>query len=344
MISPFFAVVKKELTSVIRDRTIVISILIQLFIASFSSALLLGMLSLYDSDTIMKVSGTGIKIGVVGSSNNELASLMSERGLTVIKYATLNEAQASFFNNEVSVVVDTPQNADGITEIKLYLPDSDAVSSLLRMVIQEPLKQYENYLRAQKGVEVRYADLKGKPSTSYEFVYSVLIPMLMFFPAFVSGSMSVDSITEEVENKTLQTLLSSPLSINGMVGAKILASVILSLLQCIAWLTLLQLNGIAIHNTAWILLLATIIAGITSTAAALGAVMLQDRERSQFIYSLLLLAGAGISTLLNTSPITVLSRLAIGDAYTSGWNVAIFGVFLAALYFLLTKMSRRLLA
>lgn len=344
MIAPFFAVVKKELTSVIRDRTIVISILIQLFIASFSSALLLGMLSLYDSDTIMKVSGSGIKIGVVGSSNNELASLMSERGLKVIHYATLNEAQASFFNNEVSVIVDTPLDANGITEIKLYLPDSDAISSLLRMVIQEPLKQYENYLRAQKGVEVHYADLKGKPSTSYEFVYSVLIPMLMFFPAFVSGSMSVDSITEEVENKTLQTLLSTPLSINGMVGAKILASVILSFLQCVAWLTLLQLNGIVIQNTGWILLLAALVAGITSTAAALGAVMLQDRERSQFIYSLLLLAGAGISTLLNTSPITALSRLAIGDAYTSGWNVAIFAVFLAALYFLLTKMSRRLVA
>lgn len=343
MIAPFFAVVKKELTSVIRDRTIVISILIQLFIASFSSALLLGMLSLYDSDTIMKFGGAGIKIGVVASSDTELASLMSERGLTVIQFTSLKEAQNAFFNNEVSAVVDTPLDENGITQIKLYLPQLDAVSSLIRMVIQEPLKQYENYLRGQKGIEVRYADLKGKPSTSYEFVYSVLIPMLMFFPAFVSGSMSVDSLTEEVENKTLQTLLSTPLSINGMVSAKILASVILSFVQCVAWISLLQMNGIVIQNTGWILLLAAVVAGITSTAAMLGAVMLQDRERSQFIYSLLLLAGAGISTLLNTSPITALSRLAIGDAYTSGWNVAVFAAFLAALYFLLTKMSRRLL-
>ncbi|MBK8781826.1 MAG: ABC transporter permease [Anaerolineales bacterium] len=343
MIAPFFAVVKKELASVIRDRTIVISILIQLFIASFSSALLLGMLSLYDSDTIMKFGGAGIKIGVVASSDTELASLMSVRGLTVIQFASLKEAQTAFFNNEVSAVVDTPLDENGITQINLYLPELDAVSSLIRMVIQEPLKQYENYLRGQKGIEVRYTDMKGKPSTSYEFVYSVLIPMLMFFPAFVSGSMSVDSLTEEVENKTLQTLLSTPLSINGMVSAKILASVILSFVQCLAWIALLQMNGIVIQNTGWILLLAAVVAGITSTAAMLGAVMLQDRERSQFIYSLLLLAGAGISTLLNTSPITALSRLAIGDAYTNGWNVAVFAVFLAALYFLLTKMSRRLL-
>lgn len=344
MIAPFLAVIKKELASVIRDRTIVISILIQLFIASFSSALLLGMLSLYDSDTIMKFSGPGIKIGMVNSSDDMLASFMREHGLQVIRYSTLQEAQAAFFQNEVSAVVDTPLDANGLTEIKLYLPDLDAINSLIRMVIQEPLKQYENYLRTQKGIEVRYADLKGKPSTSYEFVYSVLIPMLMFFPAFVAGSMSVDAITEEVENKTLPTLLSTPLSINGMVGAKVLSSVILSFLQCVAWLALLQMNDITIQNTGWILILATIVAGITSTAAALGAVMLQDRERSQFIYSLMLLAGAGISTLLNISPITALSRLAIGDAYTSGWNVAVFAVFLAVLYFLLTKMSRRLLA
>jgi ABC-2 type transport system permease protein len=225
----------------------------------------------------------------------------------------------------------------------LYLPGSDTISSLIRLVIQEPLKQYENYLRAQNGIEVRYTDLKGKPATSYEFVYSVLIPMLMFFPAFVAGSMSVDSITEEVENKTLQTLLSAPLTINGMVGAKILSSVILSILQCIAWLTLLQLNGIAIQNTGWILLLALIVAGITSTAAALGAVLLRDRERSQFIYSLMLLAAAAISTLLNLSPVTTMSRLAIGDAYTSGWNVMVFAAFLAVLYFVLSITSRRLL-
>jgi ABC-type Na+ efflux pump permease subunit len=165
----------------------------------------------------------------------------------------------------------------------------------------------------------------------------------MFFPAFVAGSMSIDSITEEVENNTLQTLLSAPLTINGMIGAKIFAAVVLSALQCAAWLALLQLNGIAIQHTIWILLLAVIVAGITSTSAALGAVLLKDRERSQFIYSLILLAGAAISTLLDVSPIKTLSRLAIGDHYTSGWDVVAFAVFLAALYFLLLKTSRRLM-
>jgi len=340
---PLLAVVKKELASVVRDRTITISILIQLFIASFSSGLLLGMLSLYDSDTILRFSGAGIKIGVVNSSNNILGSLISERGLQTFQYDTLSNAQDAYFRGEVLAIVDTPQNANGLTEIKLYLPESNTISSLVHLVLQEPLKQYENVLRTQKGINVRYTDLKGKPSTSFEFVYSVLIPLLMFFPAFVSGSMTADSITEEVENNTLQTLLSAPLTINGMVGAKIISSIILSILQCIAWLTLLQWNGIAIQNTGWILLLAVVVAGITSTFAALSAVLLKDRERSQFIYSLMLLTAAAISTLLNLSPIVTLSRLALGDAYTTGWNVMIFAMFLAGLYLVLSKTSRRLL-
>jgi len=339
---PFLAVVKKELSSVLRDRTIIISILIQLFIASFSSALLLGMLSLYDADTIMKYGGASIKIGMVGASDNPLESFMTKRGIQITPFATLTDAETEFYQGKLNAIILIPPNIFNTAEIKLYLPNSDAISSLIRMVIQEPLKQYENYLRAQNGIEVRYTDLKGKPTTSFEFVYSVLLPMLMFFPAFVAGSMTVDSITEEVENNTLQTLLSAPLTINGTISAKITAAVILSIIQCIAWMVLLWLNRIAIQNPVWILLLAVIVAGITSTSAALGAALLRDRERSQFVYSLILLTAIAISTLLDLSPIETVSRLAIGDYYTSGWNVAVFAVFLAGLYLLLLKISRRL--
>jgi len=340
VILPFMSLVKREISSVIRDRTIVIAILIQLFIASFSSALLLGMLSLYDPDTILQFGGQAIKIGV--TDNNELGRFMSERGLTVFSFDSLPEAEAAFFQGQVNAIVDTPRYVNGLTEVQLYLPDSDTASSLIRMVIQEPLKQYENFLRAQKGIEVRYTDLRGEPSTSFEFVYSVLLPMLMFFPAFVAGSMTIDSLTEEIENNTLQTLLSAPLTVNGIVGGKIASAVILAILQCAAWLALLKLNGIAIQNTGWILILALSVTGITSTMAALGAVLLQDRERSQFIYSLMLLTGVAISILVNLSPITVLSRLAIGDYYTNGWDVAVFIIFLAGLYMFLSKFSRRL--
>jgi len=339
---PFLAVVKKELGSVIRDRTILIAILLQLFIASFSSALLLGMLSLYDADTILRENGAWIKIGVVDAVDDSLGRFLANRGLTVLRFATLTQAESAFYEGKISAIVDTAQETNGLTEIKLYLSDSNTISSLIRVAVQEPLKRYENDLRSQKGVEIHYTDLQGEPSTSFEFVYSVLLPILMFFPAFVAGSLSIDSLTEEFENNTVQTLLSAPLTVNGMISAKILSVFILSILQVGAWLMLLKLNGIAIQNTGWIFLLALIVSGITSTGAALCAILLKDRERSQFIYALLLLAGMAISNLLNLSPIITLSRLAIGDHFLSVWNVALFAIFLTALYLLLWKVSRRI--
>ena len=339
---PLLAVVKKELGSVVRDRTILIAILLQLFIASFSSALLLGMLSLYDADTILRENGAWIKIGVVDAVDDSLSTFLANRGLTVLPFAMLSEAESAFYEGKISAIVDAAQDINGLTEIKLYLPDSNTVSSLVRVAVQEPLKQYETYLRSQNGVEMHYADLQGKPSTSFEFVYSVLLPILMFFPAFVAGSLSIDSLTEEFENNTVQTLLSAPLTVNGMISAKILSVFILSILQCGAWLVLLKLNGIAIQNTGWVFLLALIISGITSTSAALCAILLKDRERSQFIYTLLLLAGVVLSNLLNLSPIITLSRLAIGDHFIEGWNVALFAIFLTGLCLLLWNVSRRI--
>ncbi len=341
---PILALVKKELTSVIRDRTILIAILLQLFIASFSSGLLLSMLSLYDADTILRFRAADIRIGVVEAANNPLGTFLANRGLTVILFDTLPQAEAAFYDRTISAIVASPLAANGLTEIKLYLPESNTSSSLIRAAIQEPLKEYENYLRAQKGIEIHYGDLQGEPSTSFEFIYSILLPLLMFFPAFVGGSLSIDSLTEEVENNTLHTLLSTPLTINGMVSAKILSVVILSVVQCGAWLILLRLNGIAIHNIGWIFLLALIVSGITATSAALCAILFKDRERSQFIYALILLAAVALSNLLNLSPIVTLSRLAIGDHFLSGWTIAWFAIFLTGMYWLLSKASRRLIA
>jgi ABC-type Na+ efflux pump permease subunit len=165
----------------------------------------------------------------------------------------------------------------------------------------------------------------------------------MFFPAFVAGSLSIDSLTEEFENNTVQTLLSAPMTVNRLISAKIASILILSMLQCGAWLVLLTLNGVVIQNRGWIFLLALIVSGITSTSAALAAILLEDRERSQFIYALMLLAAVAMSNLLNLSPIITLSRLAIGDPFISGWHIGWFAIFLSGLSLLLWKVSRRIM-
>ena len=175
----FLAIVNRELSAVLRDRTIVIALLIQLFIASFSSALLLGVLSVYDPETVVQYEGDRIHIGIVGDPGSPLQSYLAARGLSVTPYASLADAEAAFYRGRLNAILTVPASSTGVVDVKLYLADkADAANSLIRMVIQEPLKQYENSLRARNGVEVHYTDLKGKPATSFELIYSIILPVL----------------------------------------------------------------------------------------------------------------------------------------------------------------------
>ena len=231
----FLAVIKKELNSVLRDRTMVIAIIIQLFIASFSSALLLGLLALYDPDTVMQYNGSAVHVGLVSPANDSMQSFLSARGVSTVRSPSLATAESAFYQGTLNAILVVPADTGGLAQVQMYLSDSD-FAPIIRTVLQTPLKQYENYLRARRGVEIRYTGLPGKPATAFEFIYSILLPMLMFFPAFVAGSMAIDALTEEVENNTLQTLLSAPLSLNGIVNAKICAAILLAVIAYIVLL------------------------------------------------------------------------------------------------------------
>ena len=339
----YLTVVKRELMAVLRERTILIAILIQLFIASFSSVLLVSMLALYDADSGGVYSDMGLGVGLVGKVVAPLDGILSQNGFHPYPFATLDEAQKAFYQGQVEVILVLPEdNGRGLVEMKMLLPKEDALSSMILNALQKPLKQYENGLRTARGISLRYTDLKGTPPTQFEFVYSVILPVLMLFPAFITGGMVIDSLSEELTNNTFETLLSAPLSPNLAIGAKISAAVILACLQCIAWLGLLALNRFPVANAGWVLLLAVLCAAIIGTGAAIITVLLRDRERSQFVFALALLVSTAAAFLMDVSPIKPMARLAIGDYYSGGQDVVIFALFLAGLLAVFMRITRLL--
>jgi ABC-type Na+ efflux pump permease subunit len=341
----FWAIVRRELRAVGRERTIVIAITIQLFIASFSSAILVGLLSFYDPESITLNTHASIRVGVLGDSAGPLVRSLRRRNVRVANYFSPAEAESAFQSHAIDAIIVAPQDAGtGTVEMKLFLPRSETISSVILLILREPLKQYENYLRQERGVVVRYADVTGLPSTTFEFLYSVIVPVLMFFPAFVSGSMVIDSLSEEIENHTLETLLSAPLSLNLIAGAKIVAALLLAMAQCAAWVVLLRLNQIDLSNVGLVLAFAGLIAAINTIGSAFTAVVLQDRERSQFMYSLIILIAVSASYALHASPLQVMTRLAIGDAYTGLADVAQYAVILLALLAVFFRSTKKLAA
>lgn len=335
---------KRELKSVTKEKTIMVAIIIQFFVASFSSVLLIGIMSFYDPESIGHSTQVRVDVGVVGNTDSPLLGFLKGKNLTVVYFYDVDDAEDAFRSGRVDTVIFIPESNNGVVDIKLVLPELDAMQTVILMLLQEPLERYENYLREINGVELRYKDLGGEPHTTYEFLYSLIIPILMLFPAFIAGSIVVDAVAEEFENKTFDTLQSAPVSVNGVFASKVLAAVIISALQCIMWAVLLRLNGLFIQNVGFVLLLSVIVAAFISIGAAIIALYFKDRERAQFTYSIVLIAAAGLSYFIDPSPFSLITRLATGDYYTTGYEVALYAIPLLIIGILCFTVSRKLLA
>lgn len=340
----FCAIVRKELRSVGRDKTIMIAIFIQLFIASFSSVIVIGLLAFYDPESIGSDARISTRVGVIGDADSPLVRFLRERNLRVTTFSSPQDTENAFQAGTIDVAMFIPEDSDGIVEMQLFLPESESLSTMLLMILREPLKKYENYLREGQGVQVRYENIKGLPPATYEFRYSFLIPILMFFPAFVAGSMVIDSISEELENHTLETLWAAPISLRLIFGAKIAAALLLAMVQCALWLMLMRFNGVRMQNPGLILLLATMIAAIIAVGSALISTYFKDRERSQFTYSLFVSLSGGMSYFFDLSPIALMTRFATGDYYTDIADIAAYFVLLLALVATLSLAAKRMIA
>ena len=342
--SAFFAMVKKELRSVVRERTIMIAIVIQLFVASFSSVIVIGLIAYYDPDTIGQRASATVRVGIILDTGSPLVGLLGKSRIRVTTFYDSLDAERAFQRGGIDTIIYLPEDKGGAVEMKLILPESETRSTVILMVLREPLKQYESLLRERGGVHVRYSDIRGTPATTYEFLYSSIIPILMFFPAFIAGSMVVDSISEEFENHTLDTIWSAPVSLNSVFGAKIVAALVLAMTQSTLWAMLLRLNHIYMHNLGLVLLLSVVVATFSAVACAFIATYLKDRERSQFTYSLFLLIAVGGGYLVGASPIALMTRLATGDYYTGARDIILYALAPLALVTVFPLVSRKLMA
>lgn len=342
--SAFYAMVKKELRSVRREKTIMIAVVIQLLIASFSSAIVTGLMAYYDPDSIGYNARVGIKVGVVGDGGSPLVGYLYDRNVEVATLPSPLDAEKAFQRGALDAVAFIPQDSGGLVDMKLFLPESEARSTMILMILKEPLKRYEDTLRKNRGVQVKYSDLRGMPSTTYEFRYAFIIPLLlMLFPAFLAGSMVIDSVSQELETHTLDTLWSAPLSLNEILGAKIVGALLLSVVQCALWSVLLRLNGIHIDNVGLSLLLAAVITALVAVVSAFVSAYFRDRERSQFVYSLFIAISTGMSYFFGASPMTLMTRLATGDHHTGLRDVAVYAVLLLALLTAFFSVAERLI-
>ncbi|MBT8508204.1 sodium ABC transporter permease [Methanomicrobiaceae archaeon CYW5] len=322
-------IAKKEIRSLGTEKTIVFAILLQIFIAMFSSFLLVGLAAMYDPDALAEYSTTRDPIAYTGTASPLLNQLKEEGDFRVYEM-DFSTAIAALEERKISAVVwvpDTAPDAEQPIKITLYTIQNDIRSSVVNTKLKDVFLAYEADLREVRGDRLTAPPVDlGLPNEAprtnfFEFVYGLLIPLLIFMPAIISAALIIDFITEEFQHNTIETLISTPASFSDMVWGKVLACFVIVPVQSGAWLILLMANGIAIQGTMPILL--------HVSAGALGMILLsafcalhyRERTNAQFIFSTALVVVIMAALALPGNPANLIVRLSVGAAGPAHWLV-----------------------
>jgi ABC-type Na+ efflux pump permease subunit len=309
------AIARRELAVLRTEKTIVLALLIQLFIAAFSSFLVVGLVSLYDPGS---VDGYEVDVGVSGDARDELvAAAYDVSGMNAVEFGSSTAAEQAFDRGQIDAILHA-EHRDGRIRVVASVPDENVRTTVTVVQVRDALRELERQERFERSgsLSTLPLELPNAPASSpyHGFTYTTLIPMLLFLPVFISGSLVVDSVTEEFERGTLELLRVAPVSMTDIVDGKLLAAAGLAPAQAALWLAVLSFNGTAVFAPLQLLAIVAALAVLASGLGVVVSLLTLERRTAQLLYSLGLLVVFTGATLSPVNPTNVVARLAIGSA------------------------------
>jgi ABC-2 type transport system permease protein len=322
-------IARKELRGLATERTIVFAVLLQLFIAMFSSFLMVGLATLYDPDSVAGFSGARYAVGYTGGDST-LRELLEASPDFTVHPMDLSTAVAALKERKLNAVIwvpDTPPDAADPVKVTLYTIKNDIQATVVNVKLKSVLLDYEDSLRQIRADRLSERPIKVAvpPSAGgenfYEFVFGLLIPLLVFMPAIISAALIIDLITEEYQHGTLETLMATPVTFGAMLWGKVAACLVLVPVQAAAWLGLLAVNGIGVRNAVPILLHVTAGSLILILIGALCALHYRERTSAQFIFSTGVVGVILLILALPANPLNLIVLLAVGATGAEHWFI-----------------------
>ena len=352
MTRPVWTLARKEFKAIFSERTIVLAVIIQVFVAGFSSFLVVGLSALVDPDAFPSAARPRIAV----NGTEDMGAHLSRAGADVRYYQTAAGALDAFDRGEVDAVALARYAAGGTVPVSvtLVLPDGDLRATITLVKAKEALQAWERELRAENrdrlDADPLHLDTEARAG-SYAFVYALLVPLLVLLPVVLAGALVADSITEEVQRGTLPLLLVTPATAADVVEGKVIANVALVPLLGALWFVLLALNGLTVPlvGAFLVLVLGTAIAFVMGALACAIAFLTRDRNKTHVAYATAFFLALALAMGLPTSPVNAIALLAGGSPSAGAYAVVAGGVALAvasglALRVVLARVAHRLAA
>lgn len=319
-------IAKKDFRDIFNEKTIVAAILLQLLIALFSSFLLVSLSAMYDPSSLSNTPGINYRVAYVGEDSGILEDMEQSRDFIVYRMG-LDESVALLKERQLNAVLYVPQvdpAGEGAVLVTLYVIKNDIRTSVVTVKLKDILLDYESELRALRAdridnppAEIWFPESRGPGF--YEFVVGLLIPLLVFMPAIISSALVIDLITEEFQNNTLETLLSTAVTFPEVVWGKLLAAWLIVPVQSGAWLLLLALNGIMIENPVQILMHVSAGSAVLILIGAFMAIHFRERTNAQFVFSTVVVVLVLLAMAVPLNPLNLVVRLSVDTIGTIQW-------------------------
>lgn len=323
----------REARAIARERTIVLALVVQLFVAAFSTFLAVGVVALYEPDTLGAASP--VRVGYAGEGDFD--DQLGDRASIDLVAVGPREGREAFADGRLdALAVETAGDESRPRRLHLRVPEDEMRTTLVVNELKAALDDYEHQLRLERGerIEGEVLRVEGpeRPPVSFTFVYGALLPLLVAAPAFLSGAITADSLGDEINQGTLLALQASPLSPGEIVLGKLLVPVALVPAQVTLWMGLLALNGLPVASPLVVLGAATALGAVLSAVGVGVAALLRREGAIQAGYTLTVLALAGLSLALPQDPANLVARAGVGTLTGASWvTLGVYGVAAAAL-------------
>ena len=166
----------------------------------------------------------------------------------------------------------------------------------------------------------------------------------MLTPAFISGGLMIDFVTEEIDRKTLDMLLVSPKKLMEILDGKLFVATVIAPIQALCWLVLLQLNGIEVQNIILTVSIVFVVTAVLTLICTILSVRLINRGKVQLLYSLILVLLFTATYTIPVIPFNLIARLTLGSSGVfpdSILALVIYGLCAVLLYGILRKISSK---
>lgn len=309
-----FVLAGKDFHDVVRERSILLAFLVQLFVAAFSTFLTVGLVGLYDPESVQGFPQTTIAYTGPGG----LEPYLQQSGNLIVLDLPPEAAIAQFQAGDLAAVIEeTYANESAARVVSLLLPEGEIRTTLLVTQIKNVLRDYERDLRLERDTRIQqslvYVETDAQANPFFGFAYGVLLPLLIITPVFLAGATAGDSFSQEIATRTLHLLRASPLSSAEIVIGKILTPVVLVPFQVLLWILLLRFNGLAIQNLHLLLVLSLALGILLAAGSLLIALLVRREGQTQAAYTILVLVLFVAGILLPRDPFNVIARLAVGN-------------------------------